>query len=270
MNYSGNQAWNPTFPFSLARGANECIFSLYTFYTISVFHKTSFTKKHVMIMVIAVWLFGPAYNASRDIPTSKVTSEGICLQHAFWPSKFWSSFSGVMTCVVNFILPLILIVSLYISIFLTLNKRVTKNPLSEGNIQQSDIMNKVKINVLKTFIFVTTCFFLCWIWNDSWYFLFSIGVPVSTNNSYYHFSVYMMDINCCINPFCYPVQYREFQEQFRKIFCKRKVQRPEQYISKYTSSTSVANIEMAENKWALKRVYLHTKFIYLSHICQNI
>ena len=27
MNYSGNQAWNPTFPFIVARDTNDCIFA---------------------------------------------------------------------------------------------------------------------------------------------------------------------------------------------------------------------------------------------------
>ena len=30
----------------------------------------------------------------------------------------------------------------------------------------------------------------------------------------------MININCCVNPFCYAIQYREFQAQVRNIFRK--------------------------------------------------
>ena len=46
----------------------------------------------------------------------------------------------------------------------------------------------------------------------------------------------MVNINCCINPFCYAVQYREFQEQVRNIFCKRNTT-----IERNTESLTISN-----------------------------
>ena len=52
----------------------------------------------------------------------------------------------------------------------------------------------------------------------------------------------MMNINCCVNPFYYAVQYREFQTQARKLFCKRMVndQQQEDIVSNNTSQTAVS------------------------------
>ena len=193
-------------------------------------------------MVVAAWLFGPLYNVARIIPTSGITADGICIHHLIWPNRFWNSFTSVISCCLYFFVPLILIVSLYISIFLNLRKRINKGPLSESNDKVSAIMNKATTNVLKTSIFVTACFFLCWIWNVCWFFLFSIGVPLVANTPFYNFTSFMRNINCCVNPFCYAVQYREFQEQVKILFCKHSTRKPEENTSRYTSSTSAATI----------------------------
>ena len=195
-----------------------------------------------MCMIVAAWLFGPLYNAARIIPTSGITASGVCIHHFIWPNRFWNSFTSVITCTLYLFLPLTVILCLYVSIFLKLRNRASQGSLSEGNQKQADIMNEAKINVLKTSIILITCLFFCWIWNISWYLLFSVGVPFSTMTPFYNFSVFMMNLNCCINPFCYAVQYREFQQQVRNIFCKCKRQTLNDNMSINTSSTSVMSI----------------------------
>ena len=190
-------------------------------------------------MIVAAWTFGPLYNAARFIPTSGIIDNGVCIHNTVWPNQFWNTFTSIITCSVYLFFPLTVIIALYISIFLKLHKRASKGALGEGNDKQSDIMNKAKINVLKMSIILTTCFFLCWIWNITFFFLWSIGVPVSVNSPFYNFTVFMMNFNCCINPFCYAVQYREFQSQVRNIFCKCKRQNLRDHASTNTSITSV-------------------------------
>ena len=97
-------------------------------------------------------------------------------------------------------------------------------------------MDRAKDNVFKTLLFLSACFFLCYVWNISFFLLFSLGVPLSTTTPFYNFSVFMVNINCCINPFCYAVQYREFQGQVRNIFCKW-----ETSMERNTGSLTVSN-----------------------------
>ena len=107
--------------------------------------------------------------------------------------------------------------SLYLSIFVYLHR---KTDIGQNSSRQSDKLTKAKVNVLKTLICLTILFFLCWIWNISFVFLYAIGVRIPTTGPFNNFSVFMLNINCCVNPFCYAVQYREFQNQAREIFCK--------------------------------------------------
>ena len=186
----------------------------------SVFHKTSFTRKHALVMIVVVWILGPTINMARLIPTSEVTPDGICIQNLVWPSQFWYTFTSVFISILLFFFPLIFIMSLYLSIFITLRKKSLKGKGNEMSDKQSNNLTQATRNVLKTLIFLTILFFLCWVWNITFFFLYTIGLYVQTSGPFYNFSVFMVNVNCCVNPFCYALQYREFQAQAKFMFCK--------------------------------------------------
>ena len=195
-----------------------------------------------MTIIIIVWIFGPTVNIARLIPTSKVTSDGICIQYLIWPSQFWFTFTSVIFCTLLFFLPLLFIMSLYLSIFIYLRKKTNVNEATESRSNQTNKLTKAKANVLKTLVLLTALFFLCWVWNTGFIFLFSIGAKIPTTSLFYNFSVFMMNINCCVNPFCYAVQYREFERQAKKLFCRKMIneQQQEDIVSRNTSQTAVS------------------------------
>ena len=212
----------------------------------SVYHKTSFTKKHVVMMITSACLFVLLFNLARMIPTTRITSDGICIQNLVWPSQFWFRFASVIVSIVYFFFPFLFILSLYLSIFLHLQKMASQNHLSKGQSNQMNTMDRAKTNVLKTLVLLSSCFFLCWGWNVTLFLLFTLGVPLSFDTPFYNFSVFMININCCVNPFCYAVQYREFQEQARSIFCNCKVLSNKHGISTVENSevqTVASNVE---------------------------
>ena len=158
-------------------------------------------------------------NMARLIPTSTVTPEGICIQNLIWPSQFWFTFTSVIICILLFFFPLVFIMILYLSIFITLRRKTQKSSTGESSDNRSNKFSQAKKNVLKTLIFLTVLFFLCWVWNITAFFLFTLGVDVPTSGPFYNFSIFMVNINCCVNPFCYALQYREFQSQAKILFC---------------------------------------------------
>ena len=38
---------------------------------------------------------------------------------------------------------------------------------------------------------------------------------------FYGFTVYMVCANCIVNPFVYVIQYHEFQNRMKEIFCRK-------------------------------------------------
>ena len=192
-------------------------------------------------MIVVAWLFGPLFNLARSIPTTSLTSDGICISFQKWPNSFWYRFTAIINVGVVFFFPFLFIMILNISIFVHLRKQVSKGPIGESNRKQSEVMERAKANVLKTLIVLSVCFFLCYVWNVTYFLLFTLGANVSITSSFYSFSVIMININCCINPFCYAVQYREFQEQVKIFFCNYKASTKKEMLSSATVSESVTS-----------------------------
>ncbi len=172
-------------------------------------------------MIAAAWFLGPAFNLARYLPTTKVTPEGVCISNLIWPSIFWYKFTSVVVCVVYFIFPLTLISILYLWIYLYLRKKASRGSVGENSSKQADKLSQAKDNVLRTLIFLSLLFFICWVWNICFFLAVTFGAPLSPTGAFYDFSVYMTNVNCCVNPFCYALQYREFQMQARHLFCKK-------------------------------------------------
>ena len=198
-----------------------------------------------MSMIVCACSFGLVFNLARMVPTTRVTPEGVCLQHAIWPNQFWFKFTSIIVSILYFFFPFTFILSLYLSIFFHLKKKASSNMFKEGKSSHTSVMDKAKVNVLKTLILLSSCFFLCWCWNITFYLLFILGVPMSMNTMFYNFTVFMMNVNCCINPFCYAVQYREFQQQAKRIFChcKLKSQKETDTTEIQTTISTVSLVE---------------------------
>ena len=193
-------------------------------------------------MIACAWLFGITFTLARMIPTTTITPEGNCIQNRVWPNQFWFSFVSILVCCLYLIFPVILISLLYLSIFIKLRNTVANGPVSGNSNNQSHKLSAASMNVLKTLIFLTFLYFLCWIWNPSFFLLVTLGVPLSFTSPFYSFSVFMTNINCCVNPFCYALQYREFQIQVKQLFCKKKttkaINSEENTRSTYTVETT--------------------------------
>jgi len=67
-------------------------------------------------------------------------------------------------------------------------------------------------------------FVLCTTVNEVSFFLNVMGVfQMDFAGWYYHFSVVLVLINSCINPFIYAAKYRDFQDGVRKMLKKNVV-----------------------------------------------
>ncbi len=193
-------------------------------------------------MIGVAWATGPAFTLARYLPTTTVTPEGLCISNRVWPSLFWFRFTSVVVCVLYFIFPITLISILYLWIFFYLKRKATTGSVGENpNNNQTNKLTQAKENILKTLVILTVLFFLCWVWNIIFFLLVTFGVPLVPSGPFYDFSVYMTNVNCCVNPMCYAVQYREFQKQAKQLFCRRSG-RPRETENSSSSSTTLNSI----------------------------
>jgi len=63
-------------------------------------------------------------------------------------------------------------------------------------------------------------FVVCWSANEILYFLRLIGYYPGRNNWFTYFSIVMVKVNSCINPFIYAAKYGEFQNGVRRMIAR--------------------------------------------------
>lgn len=181
-------------------------------------HRVSFTRHHAFTMIAIVWLIGPLYN----FPLTGLTStsiDGQCKHMTQWPNEATRMFCGVLTFVLEFFLPLGIMVVAYTRMAIALQTKVHPATTDNQNNKQEIQKRRARRNVIKTLVLVAVCFFLCWVWNQVFFLLFNLGYPSNFTTIFYNFTVYSAFISCCINPFVYTAQYRDFQKQAKKLFC---------------------------------------------------
>ena len=191
-----------------------------------ILHRQHMNKKKVFISIKLIWLFGVGFNFAYMIPTSKTQGDKCILYKAF-PSHWVQMFVGCIVLMVQYVIPLIIISFCYIRIFLKISNH--KRNIPRLNIDS--VINRVRKNVIRTLLIVSTCFIIFWTPNQLLYALYNMGLSDLFTNRFFHVSVCLVYLNCCCNPFIYALSYETFKSSAKKLFCNR------QHIFNEPSST---------------------------------
>ena len=167
------------------------------------------------------------------IPTEFVN--GYCKIVTNFPSKTIALFALFMNTSLQFFVPLLIILCLYVHILVAVRRRSrqiapvtnqhqaqSQNIINQTTAQAKKMSNVAK-NVTKTLMTVTLFFALCWSFNSVYFILAvegSFGFTLSSQ--FYYVSSYLVCANQIINPFLYALQYKQFQAQTAKICCRGK------------------------------------------------
>lgn len=172
-----------------------------------LWHKTSFTHRKQAVIVVCVWCIAPIFSLVQVIVDSHVT-DGICY-HFGSGQRELSRALGFIAILSQYLLPAIYIISCNTAILIILHQRNKRMPIHSHNTAQQ--------NVVKTVVIVSCCFVLCWITNETIYFMYLLGHPFPTQTSLYQLSIIAVFANCCSNPFIYIIKYRKFQAGVRDM-----------------------------------------------------
>ena len=207
-----------------------------------IFHKVKFSqkRKYSVILTVVCTAVGPVYNLAYIIPSSGIIENNECSVYAIWPRPDLRSFVGILTLMVQFFFPLVVIILLYLKMMIALQGRVSplqktdktgfeeeqpvstigqfSNNKSAHESQSSDTKARAKGKILKTAGLLSISFMTCWSFNQFYFLMYQLNVgSLSLNGTLYHFTVIMVFANCCINPLVYSINFEPFQKNVKYL-----------------------------------------------------
>lgn len=182
-------------------------------------HTRYVNNRKVYIMIGVVWMLGPLWLTAYAVSSSTV-KHGVCTVYSEWPSNFVQKLVSVATLLVQYLTPICSITFAYIHIFITLRrKQDTSKGMDMNSIKREERMSKARRNVIKTLAQVFACFVFCWSWNQIYFALFNFGYPLNLVGTFYQFTVVFVFANSCLNPVVYTINYEQFKQVQRELFC---------------------------------------------------
>ncbi|XP_033636945.1 G-protein coupled receptor moody-like isoform X2 [Asterias rubens] len=246
-----------------------------------VFHLNRFTRFRMKVAMLGVWLVSFGYQCYLAF-IHELSPTGSCV--LVWKHGITQVFVGIMTFIVEYLIPLTIMLVEYIFIAFKLNSlkrpptittihiaappasstlrkptppiNVTNRLLSPetavsdntsncytalGAVSQSQLSNdqrqsprtqsKPRLkqkeckffrafrNVIKTLCTVFITFVICWTPSEFTYLYYNVGGQLNFDGTLHRLSVVLVLCNMCANPFIYALQYKEFQYNFKKMFC---------------------------------------------------
>ena len=160
-----------------------------------------------------------------------------------WPNDTVKTVFGFCLIIIQFFIPLIVLIVCYSKIVWVLTRRINTDLMKshcDVNKTVSNSVGNAKIvtqiadpgkdkfqlarrNTIKTLLIVGLCFIICWSQNQVRYLMFNCGYNINFNSTYHQFTILMMFLNCTVNPFIYLIKYRDYKEALKTFFHCNKI-----------------------------------------------
>jgi len=202
-------------------GLNASVFNLialtverYLKIVFLVWSKTYLKQWMVRVAMVFVWIAG----AVSIMPVAFVTSvveDGICWPYCVWQPGVKLIFE-LFRFVAFFLFPLIIFVYCYGHIAITL-KRQAKVMAGHGH--QSQLRSQqAKWNIVKTMIFVSLSFSVCWFPFNIYFVIMDYSAQARSDLFIgYYPTVFLVYLNICMNPFIYALKHDGVKRNLRSM-----------------------------------------------------
>ncbi len=217
----------PFWCFALTSTYNLVLLTLDRYFSIvhAIWYKSFVSKNKIYVSLGLAWVIGLGLYVPFGILTSGVV-DGVCIIWELFSDYESSLIAGVINFVAAFAFPIILMTACYIHMAIVITNQAkvgTKSSaMSKSEQERHAKMTKIKINILKTMATVSILFLVCWLPSSIRYMASTAGIPTSTTDALYHFTVYAANTNCILNPFIYLTGYKQFQQGVIVVIMKRK------------------------------------------------
>jgi len=178
-------------------------------------HKLYFSRSIVIVSISASWVMGVVFKMCHIYPGSLVNPDGFCL-----PSGRNTPFTVTILSITNFLgeyfINMCIIAFCYVQMGRKLRRSVAPRAPSTGVESAS---SRARKNILKTLLTVVVCLALSGVPKQVLSLINGLGVyAIDFGGAVYKVSLSLQFSNCCINPFIYMFQYKEFQRGVVVLF----------------------------------------------------
>ena len=172
-----------------------------------IWHKKTMNKVKTNLMFTFAWLSGFIWKIPTVIGTSSTV--GNCLTVHKWSNPSVERAVGVLGIVLQYFLPLGLLIFFCARILMVLKQR------SVGNNQ---VKSQGQQNVMKTLILVAVAFIVCYTPNHLLFLQFNLGGSIKIRGWLYYTTVVLVFVNACINPLVCILSYKECRNRICGAF----------------------------------------------------
>ena len=181
----------------------------------SVWHRNHFRRWMIHVGVALCWLDGVLiYLVPAWITTRYSSTE--CDQFNF-PSQQLSQMFNLLNLIWQIFIPLAIFAVCYWRIYVLIRRQSKVNSVeNQASSGQKPLVSSTQKNVVKTMIYVTVCFGVCWLPMQSYIALLGFGVS-ATNMLIMLALTVLTYINPTLNPLVYAVNYEVFRKSLRVL-----------------------------------------------------
>ena len=198
--------------------------------------------KRMPFVFLSIYLL--AFAHTLWIPSSTNIIYGLCFKvyHMLYTTYFIKVVAYQMI-LINVLIPITIIIICNTRMLIALNESQEMLKKSVG-VAKDDKSSKVlhnqrmaQINLFKTCFIVSLIFVICWGIDGAALFVITLDytAPIHFKRAGFVFIIF----NCCLNPYVYAIQYRDFQEQARKLFGRK----TKGIVESSTNATAMSNVQ---------------------------
>ncbi|PIK39336.1 putative galanin receptor type 2-like [Apostichopus japonicus] len=179
----------------------------------SIKHLNYFTRRNTKVIMAVVWIFGFIYECHWPWRTEYrydvTTSRHVCRQSDGSGTAAVAALAGITFFCVEYVVPVAVMSFSYWRIITMLKKRG----------KQREFFRRAKHSVTKTLLIVSVMFVICWGPAEIEYLLYNLGVEICFGGPMHQLGITLVQLNACLNPFIYSLQYKQFKSILKRTFC---------------------------------------------------
>ena len=181
------------------------------------------TTMKTYVYIGLAWFFGLA----RELPVLvgiryTATEATVGTSCYYWPSYLANAFIYSFLFISEYLLPAVIFFINFYRIKKRLNQLDSTLKTALGDKRQRVIIMKSKKRTIRIVFVLLVSFLICWTPNNIMYLLFQFGdvSKVVWSSDYYQFGIILGFSSCCLNPFLYAFQSKDFRSHCGKVFRK--------------------------------------------------